>query len=174
MGVSRELDDLIKTLKFENLHVLTRAELYRFGIDKRSLLETPWTFEAGARRYVRKMAAAKGNGALFRSMEWRLFCEHKDRAMMFVRESDQDVSSNRTVMLMAGPEKSVAFGRYPARVGKYEVWSDIVAPEAMQAMLAAPRLQIGERMPTAEGKTELATFDIDTVGLGASWTRLLA
>ena len=175
MGISRELDDLIKTVKFENLHVLTRPELYRFGIDKRSLLETPWTFEAAARPYVRKMAAAKGSGASFHSMEWRLFCETKDRArLMFVRESDQDVSGNRTVMLMAGPEKSVAFGKYPARVGKYEVWSDIVAPEAMQAMLAAPRLQMGERTPTAEGKTDLATFDIDTVGLGASWTRLLA
>src|SRR6185295_9645881 len=54
MGINRELDDLIKTVKFETLHVLTRSELYRFGIDKRSLPETPWTFEAAARPYVRK------------------------------------------------------------------------------------------------------------------------
>ena len=40
MGISRELDDLIKTVKFESLHVLTRAELYRFGIDTRPLPET--------------------------------------------------------------------------------------------------------------------------------------
>jgi hypothetical protein len=75
---------------------------------------------------------------------------------------------------MAGPEKSVAFGGHPARVGKFEIWSDIVAPEAMEAMLAAPRLQMGERTPAAEGKTDLSTFDIDTLGLGAAWTRLLA
>ncbi|WP_246738164.1 hypothetical protein [Bradyrhizobium sp. CCBAU 051011] len=180
MGVSRELDDLIKTVKFESLHVLTRAELYRFGIDKRSLLETPWTFETAARPYVRKLASARqGDGTSFRSMEWRLFCEAKTRArLMFVREADQDAGSNKdvnkTVMLMAGPEKSVAFGRYPARVGKFEIWSDIVAPEAMEAMLAAPRLQMGERMPAAEGKTDLSTFDIDMLGLGAAWTRLLA
>ncbi len=39
MGISHELDDLIRTVKFENLHVLTRPELYRFGIDTRPLAE---------------------------------------------------------------------------------------------------------------------------------------
>ena len=146
MGISRELDDLIKTVKFESLHVLTRAELYRFGIDTRPLPETAWTLEAASRPYVRKIAAAKqGDGASFRTMEWRLFCENKDRArLMFVRESDPGGGGLKTMMLAAGTDKSVAFGRYPARVGKYEVWSDIVAPDAMQAMLAASRLQMGE------------------------------
>lgn len=176
MGISRELDDLIKTVKYESLHVLTRSELYRFGIDKRSLPETPWTYETAARPYVRKIVAARqGDGASFRSMEWRLFCETKDRArLMFVRESGPDIGSDRTVMLMAGPEKSVAFGRYPARAGKYEIWSDLVAPEAMQAMLTASSLQMGEGTLTADGKTSLTTFDIDTLGLDASWTQLLA
>ena len=112
MGISRELDDLIKTVKFESLHVLTRAELYRFGIDTRPLPETPWTLEAASRPYVRKIAAAKqGDGASFRTMEWRLFCENKDRArLMFVRESDQSGGGLKTMMLAAGSDKSVAFG----------------------------------------------------------------
>jgi hypothetical protein len=175
MGISRELDDLIKTVKFENLHALTRTELYRFGIDRRSMLETPWTFETAARPYVRKMATARqGDDASFRSMEWRLFCETKARArLMFVRESGED-AGNRTVMLMAGADNSVAFGRTPARVGKYEIWSDIVTPDKMQAILAASRLQMGEGTLAAEGKSNLATFDIDTVGLEPAWTRLLA
>ena len=175
MGIARELDDLIKTVKFESLHVLTRTELYRFGIDTRPLPETAWTLEATSRPYIRKVAAAKqGDGASFRTMEWRLFCENKDRArLMFVRESDQAAGGLKTMMLTAGPDKSVAFGRYPARVGKYEVWSDTVAPDAMQAMLAASSLHMGEGTPDAEGKTKLATFDIDTLGLGTSWTRLL-
>ncbi|UPK08263.1 hypothetical protein IVB05_29075 [Bradyrhizobium sp. 170] len=175
MGISRELDDLIKTVKFESLHVLTRAELYRFGIDTRPLPETAWTLEAASRPYVRKIASAKqGDGASFRTMEWRLFCENKDRARMtFVREADQGAGGLKTMMLMAGSDKSVAFGRYPARVGKYEVWSDVVAPDAVQAMLAASRLQMGEGTVSAEGKTTLATFDIDTLGLGTSWMQLL-
>ena len=174
MGISRELDNLIKTVKFENLHALTRAELYRFGIDKRSMLETPWTFETGTRPYVRKMAAARqGDGAAFRSMEWRLFCETKTRArLMFVRESGEE-AGNRTVMLMAGADKSVAFGISPARVGKYEIWSDTVTSDKMQSILAASRLQMGEGTLTADGKSNVATFDIDTLGLEPSWTRLL-
>jgi hypothetical protein len=176
MGIARELDDLIKTVKFESLHVLTRAELYRFGIDTRPLPETAWTLEAASRPYVRKIAAAKQrDSASFRTMEWRLFCENKDRArLMFVRESDPGGGGLKTMMLAAGTDKSVAFGKHPARVGKYEVWSDVVAPDAMQAILAAPRLQMGEGTLSAEGKTTLATFDIDTLGLGTSWTQLLA
>jgi hypothetical protein len=176
MGISRELDDLIKTVKFESLHVLTRAELYRFGVDRRPMLETAWTLETAARPYIRKVAAARqGDGPSFRTMEWRLSCENKDRARLtFVRESDQGAGSLTTMMLMAGSDKSIAFGKHPARVGKFEVWSDIVAPDAMQAMLTASRLQMGEGTPGAEGKTTLATFDIDTLGLGASWTQLLA
>jgi hypothetical protein len=68
----------------------------------------------------------------------------------------------------------VAFGQTPARVGKYEIWSDIVASDRMQAMLAASRLQMGEGELAAEGKAQLATFDIDTLGLEPAWTRLLA
>jgi hypothetical protein len=176
MGISRELDDLVKTVKFESFHVLTRSELYRFGIDTRALSETSWTLEAAARPYVRKLAMAKlGDGSSFRTMEWRLFCENKDRArLMFVQEAEQGDSGNRTMMLTAGSDKPVAFGKFPARVGKYEVWSDIVAPDAMQAMLAVSSLQMGEGTPGPEGKTKLATFGIDTLGLGTSWTQLLA
>ena len=133
MGISRELDDLFKTVKFESLHILTRAELYRFGIDTRALPETAWTLETAARPFVRKVAAAKQrDGASFRTMEWRLFCENGNRArLMFVREFEQGAAGMSTVMMMAGAEKAVAFGKFPARVGKFEVWSDIVAPDAM-------------------------------------------
>src|SRR4029079_5764250 len=59
MGISRDLDDLIKTVKFESLHVLTRAELYRFGIDTRPLPETAWTLEAAPRPSGPESAAAE-------------------------------------------------------------------------------------------------------------------
>jgi hypothetical protein len=107
-------------------------------------------------------------------MEWRLFCENKDRArLMFVREFEPAAGGLKTMILTAGPDKSIAFGKIPARVGKFEVWSDLVTPDAMQSMLAASSLHMGEGTPDGEGKTKLATFDIDTLGLGASWTRLL-
>jgi hypothetical protein len=176
MGIDRELVDLIKAVKFENVHVLTRPELYRFGIDKRNLSETPWMLETADRPYVRKFALAKkADGPDFRMLEWRLFCENKQRArLMFVQEFDPGTAGTISVVLMAGSEKSVTFGKFPARAGKYEVWSDTMAPDTIKAVLDAPRLQIGEGSSVPEGKTNLSIFDIDNSGLQQAWTQLLA
>jgi hypothetical protein len=175
MGINRELDDLIKTVKFESMHVLTRPELYRFGIDTRALTETPWMLETADRPYARKLALArKQDGSAFRTLEWRLFCENEERArLMFVREFDPGAAGTISIALMAGSEKPLAFGTFPARAGKYEVWSDTMAPDTIKAVMDAPRLQMGEGSPAAEGKTNLSIIDIDNSGLRQAWTRLL-
>jgi hypothetical protein len=174
MGISRDLNDLIKTVKFENLHVLARPELYRFGIDTRTMAETDWTLDNAARPYIRKIVLARKNdGASFRTMEWRLFCENKDRArLIFVREFDRDAASASSVILMAGSEKPVTFGTIPARMGTYEAWSGTIALGAMKSMLAVPRLQIGEGTLTPDGKTNQEILDIGTTGLEPAWSRL--
>jgi hypothetical protein len=175
MGISHELIDLIKTVKFENAHVLTRPELYRFGIDTRPIAETAWTLESESRPYIRKIALAKkDDGAAFRAMEWRLFCENKDRArLMFAREFDKDAAGKNSVVMMAGSEKPVAFGIFPARIGTYEAWSGTIASAAMKAVLAAPHLQMGEGQLLPDGKTNQAIFEIDTRGLESAWLRLV-
>jgi hypothetical protein len=174
MGISRDLNDLIRTVKYENLHVLARPELYRFGIDTRTMVETDWTLDNAARPYIRKIVLARKNdGASFRTMEWRLFCENKDRArLMFVREFDKDAAGMSSVVLMAGSDKPVSFGTIPARIGTYEAWSGTIASGAMKSMLAAPRLQIGEGTLTADGRTNQEILDIGTAGLGPAWSRL--
>jgi hypothetical protein len=176
MGISHELDDLIATVKFENMHVLIRPELYRFGIDTRPIAETAWSLETAARPYVRKIALAKKNdGASFRTMEWRLFCENKGRArLMFVREFDKAAAGTSSVVMMAGSEKPVAFGTFPARIGTYEAWSGTIASGAMKSVLSAAHLQMGEASAMPDGKTSEELFDIGTVGLEPSWTKLVA
>jgi len=175
MGIKGELNDLIKTVKFESLHLLTRPELYRFGVDTRPVSETLWTLEKAERPYVRKIAQAKrDDGTSFRTIEWHLYCENKDRARLtLIREVDENAAAAPTMVMMAGSEKSVAFGR-PARVGKYDAWSERIAVEALKPMLAAQRLQLGESRMAADGKTDVASFDIDMAGLEAAWTELLA
>jgi hypothetical protein len=174
MGISRELIDLVRTVKFENAHPLTRSELYRFGIDTRTIAETPWTLEAAARPYVRKFALAKrAEDASFRTMEWRLFCENKDRArLMFIREFDKGTAGLNSVIVMAGAEKPVAFGGFPMRAGSYEAWSGTIASDAMKSVLSVSHLQVGEGTLTPDGKTRQEIFDIDTSGLEPAWTRL--
>jgi hypothetical protein len=176
MGISHELEDLVETVKYENPHPLTRPELYRFGIDTRAMAETAWTLEPADRPYVRKIVTArKADGASFRRMEWRLFCENKDRArLMFVREFDKDAAGINSVVMMTGSEKPVAFGSIPARVGAYQIWSGAVASDAMKSMLTASHLQMGEARSMPDGKTRQALFDIDTAGLEPAWTKLSA
>jgi hypothetical protein len=176
MGIGHELIDLISTVKFENLHILTRPELYRFGIDTRAIAETAWTLETAARPYIRKIALAKrDDGASFRMMEWRLFCENRDRGrLMFIREFDKDAAGLNSVIMMAGSEKPVAFGTFPARIGIYEAWSGTIASDAMKTLLAAPHLQMAQGTLTADGKTHQEIFDVDTSGLEPAWTQLLA
>jgi hypothetical protein len=176
MGISHELEDLIRTVKFENMHILTRPELYRFGVDTRAMAETGWTFETAARPYVRKIALAKkDDGATFRTMEWRLYCENKDSArLMFARELDKGAAGMNSVVIMASSGKPVAFGKFPARIGTYEAWSGTIASDAMKTLLAAPHLQMGQGTLMPDGKTSQEMFDIDTMGLEPAWTRLVA
>jgi len=50
MKINRGLLDLVRTVNYESMHLLTRSELYRFGIDTRSFAETGWTSQGRAAR----------------------------------------------------------------------------------------------------------------------------
>jgi hypothetical protein len=175
MGISHELVELIQTVKFESVHMLTRQELYRFRIDTRSLAETAWTLEAGARAFIRKSALARKDDGSFRTMEWRLFCENKDSArLMFIREFDKGAAGTSSVALIAGSEKPPSFGAFPARQGGYEIWSAVLAADAVKNLFALPRLEVGESTLMPDGKATQAMFEIETRGLDNAWTQLSA
>ena len=176
MGISRELTDLISTVKFENVHVLTRSELFRFGIDTRPLAETAWTFETAARPYVRKLALAKRpEDASFQTVEWRLFCDGRDRArMVFIREYAKAAAEMKSVVLTADAGKPAAFGTAPAHIGNYLAWSRSVGSDDMKAMLSVSSLHMEGTTLSPDGKAGQEKFDIDTRGLDSAWTGLLA
>ncbi|OKO80240.1 hypothetical protein AC629_27795 [Bradyrhizobium sp. NAS80.1] len=172
MGISRELNDLIRTVKFESLHVLTRPELYRFGIDTRPLAETMWRLEKGTRPFISKIAMVKENGSSFRTMEWRLFCENKNRVpLMFAGEIDEAILGKSTILMTADADTTKEAGGSPMRAGKYEMWSDTVDPGMVKAMLASRYLQVRENRPMPD-KPDMAKFDIDMTGLASAWTQL--
>lgn len=174
MGISHELVDLIRTVSFESGHILTRQELYRFGIDKRNLVETGWTLETKGRPFVRKMAWARKDDDTFRMMDWRLFCEGKDRArLMFIREFDKTPGTS-TIAMIAGSEKPLTFGTLPVRQGNYEIWSATIKRDAVKDLFAQSNLQVGESTLAPDGKTAEKLFDIGTSGLEAGWGQLSA
>ncbi|QPF94820.1 hypothetical protein [Bradyrhizobium commune] len=174
MGISRELDDLIRTVKYESLHVLTRSELYRFGIDTRTLVETAWTLEKGLQPSVSKIAVLKkDSGSSFRMMEWRLSCENKDRVpLRFAGETDEAAVGKSTIRMMASADTNEEAGGFPVRFGKYEVWNGTVGSDMIKAILTSRYLQVRETTPMPDGKADLAKFDIDMTGLASVWPQL--
>lgn len=174
MGISHELVELIKTVSFESWHVLTRQELYRFGIDKRDFVQTAWTVEPWSRPYVRKMVWIKKKDEAFRTLEWRLLCDRRDRVrLMFIREIDKETAAT-SVEMISGADSPVAFGNTPSRWGVYEVWNAGIKPDTVRDFLAKPRLQVGESMALPDGKANRTQFEIETRGLDNAWTLLSA
>ncbi|MDA9436473.1 hypothetical protein [Bradyrhizobium sp. CCBAU 51627] len=174
MGISRELDDLIRTVKFENLHMLTRAELYRFGIDTRPLAETMWRLEKGTRPYVSKFATLKSeNGPSFRMMEWRLYCDSKNRVpLMFAAEIEGAAVGKRTIMMTADAAPNEEAGGFPTRTGKYEMWSGSLDFGTFRAIMASRFLHVREMTRKPDETADTTSFDIDATGLRSAWTQL--
>jgi hypothetical protein len=173
MGISHELDELIRTVKYENLHMLTRAELYRFGIDTRPLAETMWRLEKEARPSIRKFAVMKKeNGTSFRMMEWRLSCESNKRVpLTFAGEIDEASVGKSTILMTADAEAGKEAGGSPVRSGKYEFWRGSIDSDTVKAMLASRALHVRETMSMPD-KTDTTKFDIDLAGLASAWTQL--
>jgi hypothetical protein len=81
MGIDRGLFELIKTVRFENSHTLTRDELFRFGIDRRELVETDWTFNGFGSKsnwrpvaYRTRRTSAPGDGGFHAAAGRTSFC----------------------------------------------------------------------------------------------------
>jgi hypothetical protein len=176
MGISRELDDLIHTVKFENLHVLTRAELDRFGIDTRPLAETMWRLEKAARPYISKFATLKNeHGPSFRTMEWRLYCDNKNRVpLMFAAETDEAAVGQRTIMMSADAAPNEEAGGSAVRSGKYEMWSGSLDFGTFRAIMASRSLHVREITRKPDETADTTKFDIDATGLPSAWRQLEA
>ncbi|WP_456685945.1 hypothetical protein, partial [Bradyrhizobium sp. P5_C11_2] len=176
MGISRELDNLIRTVKFENLHMLTRAELYRFGIDTRAFAEGMWRLEKATRPFISKIAVMKQeSGSSFRTMEWRMFCDTRNRVpLMFAGEIDEASVGKSTIMMTADADKDQEAGGFPVRAAKYEMWSGSIDPDMVKAIMASRSLHVRRTTPMPDEKVDVTKFDIDLTGLASMRTQLAA
>lgn len=175
MGISRELNELIRTVKFETLHMLTRAELYRFGIDTRPFAEAMWRLDTGAHPAVSKIAVMKKENGALRTMELRLYCEARTRVpLMFAAEIDGTIAGKSTLQMTADADTSRSAGGTPVRSEKYEMWTGSLDAEMIKAITASRALHVRQTMTTPDDKTDVTTFDIDLTGLTTERTQLAA
>jgi hypothetical protein len=175
MGIEGELLDVAKHTKFEDMHVLTRDEIFRFGIDRREFVETPWAFENLGRALIRKSAIARGeNGKTWRALQWRLFCLNPGQ---FQLDFQRQVSASpplAAISISSGGAKPYAFAFPPAKPAGYEVWGLRMPKSSVQAIADLPQIDLNETSMAPDGHRLAHPEKLSTEGLPASLASLLA
>ncbi len=174
MGIEAGLLDLASSIKFEDVHILTREELVRFGIDRREFVETPWTFESNARNMVHKVVAQRNPGEVsFRILQWWLVCLDPDHFVMDFQRPVPVSPSFRTVSIIINP-KPLNFTFPPTNASGFEVWGLRMTQESVRSLLDLPQLGVTETSLVADGRRLAQTTSLSNDGLAGALDRLSA
>lgn len=175
MGVDRGLLDVVKRTKFEQMHALTREEMFRFGIDKREMIETAWRFNDGGRsssvdKLVQERAGMHSND--FRTLRWRFSCLAAWHTRLdYLRTNTSDVVAS--VSLRFGADQKIAFSAV-ATVPQAEIRSVRVDGAMIEKLKGATQLSSMEVGRAKDGVEAPARETIlSTVGLSRSIDALL-
>jgi len=153
MGADTGLLALARTVKFEDMHVLTREEIVRFGIDRREFVESSWIFEPGARSMVRKIAVQRRAGeASFRTIQWRVICFDSDRFELDFQRPIPANAAFATISLSNGGAELLGFTYPPARGSGVEQWGVRLTKASLQPLLDLPQADFTETVETSDGR----------------------
>jgi hypothetical protein len=78
MGVDPALVDAAERVRFDQIHVMTRQEIARFGIETRGPYETPWMLDRNSPHLTLLKSvtrAERADGADYRTGVVRIWCE---------------------------------------------------------------------------------------------------
>jgi hypothetical protein len=160
MGADTGLLKLAGTVKFEDVHVLTREEIVRYGIDRREQVETPWQFENGIRSMVGKISTQKAEGETsYRLLQWRLICLSTEHF-----ELDVQRPTPKSVLASVAISEAAAAPLYFTRISKtagLEFWGARMTRAAVDELAGQPQFEFVESSQNADGRhgerTELST-----------------
>ena len=174
MGIDAGLLALTRTIKFEDIHVLTRDEIARFGLDRRDTVETPWKFESSALSSVRKIAVVKTPGdTVFRLLQWRVTCFNTDR---FALDFQRPVRAGALVAIAHGGATPVYFNG-PALVGNgsnFEQWGMRLIRSRLDTLVDQPEVEIIETAADPDGHMVPQAIKLSNEGWSHSLESLLA
>jgi hypothetical protein len=174
MGVDVGLLGLASTVKFEDLHVLTREEIARFGIDRRERVETPWIFENIGRSTVRKIATQKNDGdKSYRLSQWRLICFNTDQ---FELDFQRPATTNAvfpTVLISNSGSTSLYFKSPPVKTQGFEIWGVRMSRASLQSLADVPQFDFTETSQAQDGHRLAHTATFSSEGLAGALESLL-
>jgi hypothetical protein len=173
MGVDGELLDVAKHTKFEDMHVLTRDEIFRFGIDRREFVETPWAFENLGRALIRKSAISRDeNAKTWRTLQWRLFCPNTEQFQLDFQRQVTTSPPFAAVSISSGAAKPFTFVFPPSKPAGYEVWGLRMPKSSAQAIADLPQIDLTETANALDGRRLAHGEKLSTEGLAASLASL--
>jgi hypothetical protein len=176
MGADIGLFDLVRSVKFETQHVLTREEIVRFGIDRREIAETPWKFENSVRSMVSKTAAVREeSGKSWRLSQWRIICSSSEQfELNFQRPALATGSTLPTVALAGVGPSPQHFNWPPAKLLGFEIWGLHMTRASMQILANLPQFEFMESVQTADGRRVARAAKFSTEGLASALATLSA
>jgi hypothetical protein len=173
MGIEGELLDVARHTKFEDMHVLTRDEIFRFGIDRREFVETPWAFENLGRALIRKSAISRGeNGKTWRTLQWRLFCLNTEQFQLDFQRQVTASPPFAAISISSGAAKPFTFVFPPSKPAGYEVWGLRMPKSSAQAIADLPQIDLTETANALDGRRLAHGEKLSTEGLAASLASL--
>jgi hypothetical protein len=178
MGIEGGLLNVARRIKFEDVHVLTRDEIFRFGIDRREFVETPWMYENFGRSLIRKSAIGRtDDGKSWRILQWRLYCLNSELFQLeFHRQtlSTSMASVLPVISISSGAAKPLTFAFPPAKLAGAEAWRLRLPKASMQAMAALPELDLTETGNALDGRRSSHAEKLSGEGLAPSLDSLVA
>jgi hypothetical protein len=173
MGIEGELLDVARHTKFEDMQVLTRDQIFRFGIDRREFVETPWAFENLGRALIRKSAISRDeNAKTWRTLQWRLFCLNAEQFQLDFQRQVTTSPPFAAISISSGAAKPFTFVFPPSKPAGYEVWGLRMPKSSAQAIADLPQIDLTETANALDGRRLAHGEKLSTEGLAASLASL--
>ena len=170
MGVGRELVDAAAAIPFEKVRALTRAEIVRFGIDKREFAQSGWAREANATsgrvgviNFI--IGPDVDEPQQYRMSLMRLSCASSAKGILVQLAREQSpFAKSRSVALMADGNELVLkpFGK-PAVNSKgveMEVRGALAAPAYFENAAKGESIEIVEQGAAPDGAKRRAALSV--------------
>jgi hypothetical protein len=178
MGIEGELLNVARRIRFEDVHVLTRDEIFRFGIDRREFVETPWAYENFGRSLIRKSAIGRtDDGKSWRVLQWRLYCLNSELFQLEFHRQTVSTAMNSVlpvISISSGAEKPLTFAFPPTKLAGSEAWRLRLPKASMHAMVALPEFDLTETGNMLDGRRSTRAERLSGEGLARSLDSLVA
>ena len=175
MGAEAGLLVLASTIRFEDVHVLTREEIVRFGIDRRELAETRWAFENVGRSVVHKTLIQKNDGdKSYRTLQWRLICFNTNQFELDFQRPRAVSSVLPSVAVPGGSAKPQYLMSASVKSSASDLWAMRMTRASIQALAEQPELDLIEASQTPDGRRVAQTAKFSSEGLATALDSLPA